>query len=286
MTHALTIDVEDDHRIAARNLLGKDGPPTEAVLKNTNRVLALLRAHDAHGTFFVLGEVAATFPELVRAIAKDGHELGTHGFYHHEVYKLTPETFRKEVVDSKALIEDVSGTRVQGHRAPTFSMTPDTRWALDVLAEAGFRYDSSVFPFRRGREYGWPGFPLGIHEVTLNHDRSIVEAPLSTVSVCGKRLPACGGGYLRHFPYWYTDWAIRRIQRSRPAIVYMHPYEIDLAPAPDWLQAGLAAAGNPARFYLAQQRRNRHTVEAKLLRLLENFRFGPLIDVIERTLNA
>ena len=286
MINALTIDVEDNHRIIARNLLGQQGPPSEAVVANTNRLLEHLRNRGVRATFFVLGEVGATFPELVRTIVKDGHELGVHGFYHMEVFRLTPEQFRREVGDAKSLLEDLSGAAIQGHRAPTFSITPETRWALDVLAEVGFKYDSSIFPFQKSERYGWAGFPLGIHRMTLGNGRSIVEAPLPVVSFLRKRLPACGGGYLRHFPYWYTRWAMRRIQRERPAIAYLHPYDIDLAPAPAWLQEGRAAAGNPARSYLALQQRNRHTVEAKLLRLLNDFRFAPLGEVIDRVLES
>jgi polysaccharide deacetylase family protein (PEP-CTERM system associated) len=286
MIHALTIDVEDNHRIVARNLLGDDGPPTDAVVRNTTRLLGHLRTRNVRATFFVLGEVAATFPELVRAIVADGHELGAHGFHHYEVHRLTPERFGQEVRDAKAVLEDVSGARIQGHRAPTFSITPQTRWALDILAELGLRYDSSIFPFRRGQRYGWEGFPLDIHEMRLDHGRSIIEAPLPVVSIWGKRLPACGGGYLRHFPYWYTDWAMRRVQRDRPAIVYLHPYELDTSPTPAWLQAKLIAAGKPARFYLAHQGRNRRTVESKLVRLLGSFRFAPLIEIIEAVLEG
>ncbi len=286
MINALTIDVEDSHRIVARNLLGQQGPPSEAVVANTNRLLEHLRNRGVHATFFVLGEVGATFPELVRAIVNDGHELGVHGFHHMEVFRLTPEQFRREVGDAKSLLEDLSGTAIQGHRAPTFSITPQTHWALDILAEVGFKYDSSIFPFQKSEHYGWAGFPLDIHQMTLGNGRSIVEAPLPVVSFLRKRLPACGGGYLRHFPYWYTRWAMRRIQRERPAIAYLHPYDIDLVPAPAWLQEGRAAAGNPARSYLALQQRNRHTVEAKLLRLLHDFRFAPLGEVIDRVLES
>ncbi|UCG17522.1 MAG: DUF3473 domain-containing protein [Phycisphaerales bacterium] len=285
MIHALTIDVEDNHRIVARNLLGRDGPPTQAVVENTTRLLEHLRKRGVRATFFALGEVAATFPGLIRAISEDGHELGVHGYHHQEVHKLDVRAFRREVIDAKTLIEDTSGTRVRGHRAPTFSITPDTRWALDVLAEAGFAYDSSIFPIR-SRRYGWPGLPLDIHEMHLNGDRRIIEAPLSVVTILGKRLPACGGGYLRHFPYRYTDWAMRRIQRTRPVIVYLHPYDIDTVPPPGWLQEALAAAGGPTKRYLALQQRNRHTVESKLLRLLESFRFAPLRDVIEQTIGS
>ena len=285
MIHALTIDVEDNHRIVARNLLGRDGPPTEAVVENTTRLLGHLRNRGVRATFFTLGEVAATFPKLIRAIADDGHELGVHGYHHQEVHKLDVQTFRREIAEAKALIEDISGTSVRGHRAPTFSIIPSTRWALDILAEAGFTYDSSIFPIR-SRRYGWPGLPLDIHEIPLNGDRSIIEAPLSVVTVLGRRLPACGGGYLRHFPYRYTDWAMRRIERTRPAIVYLHPYDIDTLPPPDWLREALTAASGATKRYLALQQRNRHTVESKLLRLLEGFRFAPLHDVIEQTIGS
>jgi polysaccharide deacetylase family protein (PEP-CTERM system associated) len=283
MINALTVDVEDNHRIVARNLLGNQGPPTEAVLASTSRLLQHFADRSVRGTFFVLGEVAASFPGLIRAITDQGHEVGVHGFYHHEVFKLTREQFRQEVSDTKSLIEDLSGAPVRGHRAPTFSITADTGWAFDVLVDVGFGYDSSILPVGTGR-YGWAGFPLDIHEMTLDSGRSIIEAPLSTVTVLGRRLPACGGGYLRHFPYWYTEWAMRRIQRVRPAIVYVHPYEIDTSSTPTWLEAELAAAGNPARFYRAHQRRNRHTVEAKLLRLLDGFRFAPLVEIVDRRL--
>ena len=286
MINALTIDVEDNHRIVARNLLHKHGPPTERVLRNTHRILDHLADGSVRGTFFVLGEVAETFPGLIRAIVDAGHELGVHGFHHYEIHRLTRERFREEVRDCKALLEDLSGMAIQGHRAPTFSITPQTRWALDILAEEGFKYDSSVFPFHRDERYGWADFPLDIHQMTLDNGRNIVEAPLPVVSILWKRLPACGGGYLRHFPYWYTRWAMSRVTRHRPAIVYLHPYDIDTAPPPDWLRKDLSTTGSRVRLYLSHQRRNRHTVERKLVRLLDTFSFAPLIEVIDQTLGS
>jgi|WetSurMetagenome_2_1015567.scaffolds.fasta_scaffold232622_1 polysaccharide deacetylase family protein (PEP-CTERM system associated) len=279
MINALTVDVEDYHNLLGRNWLNREGPPTDAVVRNTHRVLELFAEHRFRGTFFVLGEVAATFPSLVRDIASQGHELGVHGYYHHQVFKLAPEAFRREVGDAKKLIEDESGLSVEGHRAPAFSIVPHTAWALDVLAEEGFRYDSSVFPIA-GRRYGWPGFPLDIHRMTLASGRSLIEVPMSTVTIAGFRLPSCGGGYLRHFPGLFTRWAMRHVQRRRPVIFYMHPYEIEIhTEKPDTSALDLAAAAGARRFHRLQIR-NRHTVECKLIRLLTEFRFGPLREVI------
>ncbi|MBN1492200.1 MAG: DUF3473 domain-containing protein [Phycisphaerae bacterium] len=282
MIHALTIDVEDYHNVIARDWLGRDGPPTEAVVLNTQRLLRHLDASNTKATFFVLGEVAETFPELIREIAGLGHELGVHGYCHRQVFKLTPETFRCEVGDAKSRIEDIAQVEVVGHRAPAFSINPDTQWALEVLAELGFRYDSSIFPIS-GRRYGWPGSPQDIHEMTLPGGRSIIEAPLTTVPILGHRLPACGGGYLRHFPGWVTRWAIRHVQRRRPAIVYMHPYEIEVGCGPlDTSALSPEQARRVHRFH-GLQLRNRHTVERKLLRLLGGFEFAPLGRVIALT---
>lgn len=286
MIHALTIDVEDYHNVLGRDWLGRDGPPTEAVVRNTSRLLQRLADRSVKATFFVLGEVAESFPGLIREIHAAGHELGVHGYYHRQVFKLTPDEFRREVTGAKARIEDVVGNCVQGHRAPAFSIMRETAWALDVLAEAGFQYDSSVFPIA-GRRYGWPGFPLDIHRVPLRDGRSIIEAPLSTVRVLGQRFPACGGGYLRHFPDFIGQWAMRRAGADRPAIVYLHPYEIesDCATELDTSRLDPSAAQRVRRFHRLQLR-CRDTVEAKLLHLLRKFSFSPLAEVIHRALGG
>jgi polysaccharide deacetylase family protein (PEP-CTERM system associated) len=280
MIHALTIDVEDYHNLIARDWLGREGSPTRAVVDNTQRLLKTFADHSAKGTFFVLGEVAESYPELIREIAAAGHELGVHGYYHRQIFNLTRESFRREIADAKAIIEDISGVAVSGHRAPAFSIMPQTQWALEVLAEEGFIYDSSIFPIA-GRRYGWPGFRSDIHELSLPKGGSIIEAPLSTVMLLGRRFPACGGGYIRHFPGAVSCWAMRRVQRDRPAIVYLHPYEIE---SPHALPKGDIAQNPPlARFHRLQQR-NRSTTEAKIIRLLAGFQFTTLWDVIVRSL--
>ena len=285
MIHALTIDVEDYHSVIGRDWLDRDGPPTRAVVENTRRLLALMAERDVRGTFFVLGEVAESFPELVREIAAGDHELGVHGYYHRQIFKLTPESFRQEVEPAKLLIEEIAGVTVQGHRAPAFSIMPNTSWALGVLADVGFRYDSSIFPIK-GRRYGWPGFPLDIHRMRLDGGKTMIEAPLSTVNVFGRRFPACGGGYLRHFPSGLTQWAIRRVEHDRPAIVYLHPYEIETpcaAISTEHLKPG--AAARVQRFHRLQVR-NRHTVERKIHALLDAFEFAPLGEIVDQTLSG
>ncbi len=287
MINALTIDVEDAYNLAMRQRMGIDRPPTEAVVRTTNAVLELLAKHQVKATFFVLGEVAAAFPQLIKNIAGAGHEIGVHGYYHHKVFELTPDQFRRQVGDAKNCIEDTAQTAAMGHRAPAFSIIPESQWALETLAELGFKYDSSVFPIR-GRRYGWPGFRPDIHEMTLPNGASIIEAPLSTVRVFGKALPACGGGYLRHFPYFLTRWAMRRIQRLRPAIVYLHPYDMDTNyhAAPQSYLEALSSADKTVRKQQALQLRNRDTVERKLNRMLKEFYFAPLREVIAMVLGS
>lgn len=283
MINALTVDVEDYYNVFSRDWLGRDGPPTDAVVRNTHRLLEILRASGVRATFFILGEVAATFPDLVRRIASAGHEIGVHGYSHRQVFKLTPAEFRRELAEAIGRIEDAAGVHPAGHRAAAFSIRPDTAWGLKVLAEMGFRYDSSVFPFA-GRRYGWPGFPQDIHRMDLPGGLSIIEAPLTVTRVLGKAVPACGGGYLRQFPYWFTRWAMRRMQRVRPVIVYAHPYELDTQPPPADFAAALAAGDRAARRHHAGQLRRRATVAAKLARLLAEFRFAPLGEVVEAAL--
>jgi len=277
--NAFTVDVEDYYAIMMRDRLGAQIAPTEAVVRNTRRVLNLLAGHGVKATFFVLGEVAAAHPALVRDIAAAGHEIGVHGFYHRQFFKLTRQQLAAELGNAKKLLEDLAGQPAHGHRAPAFSVRPDTLWGLEVLVELGFRYDSSIFPIR-GRRYGWADFGPDIRRFELPNGSSIIEAPMSTVRVLGRTLPACGGGYLRHFPYWFTRWAMRRIQRIRPAVVYMHPYEIDLEPGPAEFQAALSASPRSIRHLHRMQLRNRRTVFAKLHRLLDGFRFAPLGEIV------
>jgi len=281
--HAFTVDVEDLYNLMLRQELGRESPPTHAVVRNTRVLANLLAQFEVRGTFFVLGEVAETFPSLVRELAAAGHELGVHGYSHRKVWQLGPEAFRREVRQAKARVEDAAGQEAAGHRAPAFSLRADTHWLFDVLAEEGFRYDSSVRPSDAGR-FGWTEFGEDIVPVGLGGGRTLIEAPMPMLHVFGKALPACGGGYLRHLPFWYTRWAMRQIGRRRPVIVYVHPYEVDTTPPPAEYAAVLAKAPRALRRVHRKMRRNAHTVLGKLRRLLERHWFAPLQEVIERQL--
>jgi polysaccharide deacetylase family protein (PEP-CTERM system associated) len=239
---------------------------------NTQRVLDLLSEHDVRATFFVLGWVAERLPHLVSDIARRGHEVACHGYAHRLVYRLGPERFRDDVARGKRLLEDRLGSRITGFRAASCSIVETTMWALDILIEEGFEYDSSIFPVRHDI-YGIPGF----HRFAVRLRRAageIVEIPLSTVHLLGRNWPVAGGGYLRILPYWLTRLSVQRLNRREhaPAIVYVHPWELD-AEQPR-LRAG-------ARSRLRQYTNLRRT-ESRLRRLLGEFAFAPIRDVIDR----
>ena len=278
----LSIDVEDYWSIVSRDWLDRDAEPTEAVVRNTEWFLETLANHNVKATFFVLGEVAQKFPSLVKAIAQDSHEIGVHGYLHKQIFKLTRDQFWQEVDKCKKLLEDTISAPVLGHRAPAFSVIPETRWALDVLAQADFKYDSSVFPIA-GRRYGWPGFSQDICRTELPSGRSIVEVPMSTVSILRRALPAGGGGYIRHLPYALTRWSMKRIQRDRPVIVYMHPYEIETDRLPLQTSHLSASAKATAIRFHKLQFRNRRSMPRKICRLLREFDFTTVWQVIENT---
>ena len=283
MLNALTIDVEDYWAILQRDWLNvPDAKPTDAVLKNTHWYLKTFNEYDVKATFFILGEVAGQMPELVKEIAADGHEIAVHGFYHRQIFKLSREEFKKEIGDAKKLLEDLSGQGVIGHRAPAFSINKDTQWALEILAEEGFVYDSSISPMQ-GRRYGWPGFKKEIHRISLSGGQSIIEVPMSTISLGIKEL-GIGGGYMRHLPYFYTKWTVRHVQKNRPAIIYMHPYEIDTQEL-DFIVDDLDSKQRKKalRFHRTQMR-NRKTVKYKVKCLLNEFKFTTIKDLIENDL--
>jgi polysaccharide deacetylase family protein (PEP-CTERM system associated) len=284
MLNALSIDLEDEHCAFARDWLHIDIEPSDAVVKNTECFLEIFAQYNVNATFFILGEVAQKFPSLIKRIAESGHEIAVHGFYHKQIFKLTQEQFRREVTDCKKLLEDITSYSVVGHRAPAFSIMPHTHWALEVLSQEGFKYDSSIYPIS-GKRYGWPGFSKGICRLNLSRGLSIIEVPMSTITIFGKALPVAGGGYIRHFPYYITKKAIERIQKTRPAVIYMHPYEIDtekwlfrpehLSPK-DWKTA---VKLNKRQF------RNRQTVREKLIKLCSEFELTTITRVIEETYN-
>ena len=238
------------------------------VVDNTRRILDLLEKHNVHATFFILGWVADRYPELAREIVARGHEPACHSFWHRLIYKLTPAEFRADTLQAKTAIEQATGMVVSGYRAPSYSVTKQSLWALDILAELGFEYDSSVFPIRHDI-YGIPDAPRTPYEVTTPSG-SIMEWPITTFRTGGEHnWPVGGGGYLRMLPFWYTRMGVERaLGENIPAIVYTHPWEID--PAQPRIQAGMRSR---LRHYSRLE-----TTYGKLDRLLTLQRFTSFRD--------
>ena len=196
------------------------------VEESVDRLLDLLARHSATGTFFTVGWLAERKPGLVRRIAAQGHEIACHSWWHRRVTTLTPEEFRRDVRRCRELLQEVAGRPVSGFRAPSFSIVPGLEWAFDVLIEEGYRYDSSVFPIRRPG-YGYPGAPTVPYEIRRPAG-VLLELPMATAVIGGIRLPAAGGGYLRHLPYALTERAARQNgARGTSGMFYVHPWEID-----------------------------------------------------------
>ena len=279
MLNALTVDVEEYfHPNAMDDVVA---PSQWEVLPrrvedNTRRLLDLLAGQAVHATFFVLGWVAERYPSLVRDIAARGHEVACHGYAHRLAYRLGPEQFRADVGRAKGILEDLLGREVPGFRAASWSIVNASLWAFDILIEAGFAYDSSVFPIRHDL-YGIPEFSRVPICITRPAGR-IVEIPASTVRLAGRNWPAAGGGYLRLLPFGFTRWAVRHLNDAEhmPAMVYVHPWELD--PSQPQLPAGWLTRTR-------QYRNLRHT-EPRLRCLLREFRFGRLRDAFAAALHA
>jgi len=268
--NVLTFDVED----WPQSTLDPKLPMTGRVRDNTLRILDLLAAAEVRATFFVLGLVAQRFPDLVRRLQAEGHEIGCHGHAHGAVHAMRPEQFRTDLRDSLARIQDSAGTRVTGYRAPDFSIPASALWALEILAEEGLRYDSSIFPFA-GPRYGIPGAFRVPFRVRCAANPEFVEFPLTTCEFLGRRLPAAGGGYFRLLPYAWSRLAIRRLNHDgHPATAYFHPYEID----PDEIRDLRHVI--PWRLRLTQGL-GRRLVPARLSRLLAEFSWGPAAPWLE-----
>jgi polysaccharide deacetylase family protein (PEP-CTERM system associated) len=288
MKNALTFDIEEYFHAEAfaHALRPEEWPGLESrVVDTTERLLDILDYADARATFFVLGWVAERYPSLVKDIAGRGHEIGCHGYGHQMIHRQSRQDFAKDVQRAKTAIEDASGAAVIGYRAPTFSITKNTLWSLEVLWEAGFLYDSSIFPILHDR-YGISDAPRFPHRMTIGNGdgkgkgatngaapgHSIAEFPLSTLSVLGRRLPIAGGGYFRLVPYQVTRRAIRHLntKEQQPAIFYLHPWELDVHQPK--VRAG----------WLTHLRHsiNIRSTEGKLHRLLKDFRFAPVRDVL------
>jgi polysaccharide deacetylase family protein (PEP-CTERM system associated) len=269
VVNAMTVDVEDYFHVTAfANSIDRArwSEFELRVEKNTMQLVELFGRRGVRATFFVLGWVAERAPHLIKELQRAGHEVACHGLTHELVYKQTPEVFRNETRRSKSLIEDLTGVPVRGYRAATYSITSRSLWALDILEELDFEYDSSVFPVRHDL-YGIPGasrFPFRVASGRL------LEVPLTTVKVLGQHIPCAGGGYFRLLPYAAFRWAVGRANREGlPAVFYLHPWEID--PAQPRIDAPWRSR---FRHYT-----NLHRTAARLDALLGHFRWASMEEV-------
>lgn len=274
--NALTVDVEDYFQVSAfENAIDRDQwqhLPLR-VEQNTQRLLELFEQKSVKATFFILGWVADKVPNLITNIADAGHEIACHGYSHKLIYNQSKKEFAEETIRSKSLLEDISGKKVNGYRAASYSITRSSLWALDILAEAGFEYDSSIFPVVHDR-YGLPGSPESIYYFETESGQKLIEYPLTTVKIGPLTLPMAGGGYFRLYPYWFTRLNLARLNKKtrKPFIFYLHPWEID-AKQPK-IQASMLSK---FRHY-----NNLDKCEGRLEKLLSFFKFTSVQDVLDK----
>ena len=271
LENAMTIDVEDYFQVSAFaphiDRASWDSLPCR-VERNVERILALLEAQQARATFFTLGWIAERYPQLVRKIAERGHEVASHGYGHLRASEQTPEQFRDDVMRSKSILEDLSGQPVRGYRAPSFSIGTANLWALDILAECGYEYSSSIYPIKHDH-YGMPDAPRFAFRPRPN---GVLELPVTTFVLGRRNLPAGGGGYFRLAPYALSRWVMQRVNDNdrQPCIFYFHPWEIDPEqPRPQGL-----TLKTRFRHYI-----NLSRMEQRIAQLLADFRWNRLDHV-------
>lgn len=271
VVNAFTVDFEDWFQVLEHNDVSAWDHFEWRIENNCHELLEILGSHNVKATFFVLGYVAEKNPHLIRLIHESGHEIGSHGYSHTQIFRLTPEQFNAEIVRTNNAVGDVTGKKPIGFRAPIFSIVGESDWALDILLENCFKYDSSVFPAFTYR-YGFSTSNRFRHEITTRSGRQITEIPVATSKFMGMTLPIGGGAYFRFWPYLVTRWSFFQLNKqSRPAVFYMHPWEID----PDQPKINM-----PKRIYLTHYHRLAST-RKKLERLLSDFEFASVSEVFD-----
>jgi len=269
ITNALTIDFEDWYQ-CLEIPVAEWGKYEHRIVSTGRQLMEILGEAGVKATFFILGKVAEDHPEIVREIAAAGHELGTHGYSHTLIYTQTPAVFREEMKRALGAVEQAAGVRVHGHRAPYFSITKKSLWALDVLAELGVRYDTSIFPVMNYR-YGIEDAPRWPYDIESGETR-MKEFPISTWRILGKNIPIAGGAYFRIFPYAVTRAGFRSINRlGRPGVFYLHPWEVDPHPPRIPVPRRIAAT----RYF------NLKATAGRFSRLLRDFRFAPMKEILD-----
>jgi len=270
ISNYLTIDIEDYYQVSAFEPivgLAKWDQYPSRVEKNTRRILQALERHNVKATFFVLGWIGEKNPHLIKEIMEKGHRIGCHSYEHRLVYNLSPKEFKQDTHRAKDILEQITGKRVRGYRAPSYSITRRSLWAFDILENLGFEFSSSVFPVHHDR-YGIPDAPRFKYKVP-GHD--LVEYPISTTRCLGRNIPVSGGGYFRLFPYRLTKMALLRInkQEHQPFVFFIHPWEMD----PEQPRMNGASAVSRFRHYT-----NLSKTEERFEKLLGDFDFIPIPD--------
>ncbi len=267
--NAMTIDVEDWYHSITSIPFNQWHKYEDRVEKCTTKILNILKTFQTKATFFCLGYIAEKNPKLIEAIQKDGHEIGTHGFAHQLVYDLTPDEFRKDLTKSVKILEQITGEKIIGYRAPYWTITKNSYWALDIIADEGLKYDASIYPIKTYM-YGIPDSPIYPYEIDLAQNKKLLEIPPTVVKFFGRRVPVAGGFYLRVLPYKFVKFSLRKINSiDKPAVVYLHPPEID----PDKPKLKLPPRESFLHYY------NLDTIETKLTNLLQDFEFSTIKNI-------
>ncbi len=275
ITHAITIDVEDYYHVAAFNDVIKPADwatlPSRVEL-NTNRILELFDEKKIKGTFFILGWVADRYPNIVKLISDQGHEVASHGYSHQLIYRQSQNTFLEETRKSKDILEDLIQKPVTGYRAASYSITRKSLWAVDVLLELGFKWDSSIFPVHHDN-YGIPGTPTSAYYLRNSSGEALLEIPLTVATFGNTSVPAAGGGYFRLYPYFLSRYLFNRATQNRAGVFYLHPWEID----PEQPRIPGASLFSKFRHY-----NNLDVCQHRLNRLLNDFKFSTMSALIDQ----
>lgn len=268
MLNILTIDVEDWYH---PTLTGIDCPDDslkgkDRVVNNTLKILDLLEQTKNFATFFILGEVAEKYPELVKEIAEKGHEVGSHGYRHNLVYNSTKQKFDADIKKSVEILEGITNQKIIGYRAPSWSLNEKTSWAWEVLHTFGFKYDSSLYPYKTFL-FGNNNYPRFTYDIETGENFNLKEIPPSVIEIFKKRLPFSGGFFFRVSPYWYIKWCINQYKKAgMPTVIYIHPWELDM-------NTPCLSVGFRERLLLYVNKKN---TEKKLYRLLNEYKFTSL----------
>ncbi len=275
MKNILSFDIEEHFQVSGLSDAVKRADwdkHISRVEKSTARILELLKRHDTKATFFILGWIAERHPKLVEMIAADNHEIASHGYDHKLIYEMTNDQLQQELGKTSELLESLSGQEIIGHRAPSFSLGLKDIDKFKILADLGFKYDSSLFPMKHFRYADSISAPLAPFDIKSNGDIILKEYPMSVVEYFGRRIPAAGGGYFRLFPDFLIDMNIKKtIADNRPVIVYLHPWEFD----PEQPKLKGASFGNTFRHYV-----NLDKTYSKLEKIIRRYEFTSFREIV------